>query len=169
LNCCSSNFYTKITLIELIFVIVIIGLLAVAALPKFMTATANAKIKPAVEAANQVVNKSVSRYQLLQDASIQNAVNSDPDILKYLNDLTTTVDKHFNWDVNESDFVIKYDPNKNTAGNNVDTTNSSIDATGNLCVEVRRTAIQVPVTSDVNVTRYEYNVTEVNYSCLQTQ
>ena len=69
------------TLIELVFVIVIIGLLAVAAIPKFMTATANAKIKPAVEAANQIVNKAVSRYQLLQDPSIQNAVNGDHDIL----------------------------------------------------------------------------------------
>jgi len=158
------------TLIELVFVIVIIGLLAVAAIPKFMTATANAKIKPAVEAANQIVNKSVSRYQLLQDASIKNAVTSDPDILKYLNDLTTTVDKHFNWDVNASEFVIKYDPNKNSTGNSADTTNDTAgDATGNLCVRVARTALQVPVTADVNVTRYEYNVTDVNYSCLQAQ
>jgi len=158
------------TLIELVFVIVIIGLLAVAAIPKFMTATANAKIKPAVEAANQIVNKAVSRYQLLQDANLSKTVSDDPDILKYLNDLTTTVDKHFNWDVNESDFVIKYDPNKNTTGNGgIDTTDSTVDATGNLCIEVKRTAIQVPVTADVNVTRYEYNVTEVNYSCLQAQ
>ena len=157
------------TLIELVFVIVIIGLLAVAAIPKFMTATANAKIKPAVEAANQIVNKAVSRYQLLQDANLSKTV-SDPAISKYLKDLTTTVDKHFNWDVNASEFVIKYDPNKNSTGNSANTTNDTAgDATGNLCVRVARTAIQVPVTADVNVTRYEYNVTDVNYSCLQAQ
>ena len=153
------------TLIELVFVIVIIGLLAVAAIPKFMTATANAKIKPAVEAANQIVNKAVARYQLLQDANLSKTV-SDPAISKYLKDLTTTVDKHFNWDVNASEFVIKYDPNKNSTGNSADTTNDTAgDATGNLCIKVARTAIQVPVTADVNVTRYEYNVTDVNYSC----
>jgi prepilin-type N-terminal cleavage/methylation domain-containing protein len=162
------------TLIELVFVIVIIGLLAAVALPKFMTVTENAKIKPAAEVANQIVNKAVSRYNLLQDSSIKNAVNSDHDILRYLNELTTNVDKHFNWDVNASEFVIKYDPQKNKignydgSGNQIDTTDEDIKATGNLCIKVERTSIDVPVTVDANVTRYEYNVTEVNYSCIKT-
>ena len=158
------------TLIELIFVIVIIGLLAAIALPKFMSVTENAKLKGAVEVANQVVNKAVSRYELLQDSSVRNAVDNDPDIKQYLSRLTTEVDKHFNYDYNAEEFRIAYDPNKNTTGNNVNTNNSeSNNTTGAICIKVKRTSIPVPVTEDANVTRYEYNVTEVNYSCIATQ
>jgi len=157
------------TLIELIFVIVIIGLLAAVALPKFMTVTENAKIKPLHEVANQVVNKSTSRYQLIQDASIQNAINNDPDLKKTLANLVSNVDKHFKWDANDSVFQVTYDTNKTATSNTVDTTNTTIDnntTTDVLCAKVERIAIQVPVTADANVTRYEYNVTEFNASCI---
>ena len=156
------------TLIELIFVIVIIGLLAAIALPKFMTVTENAKLKGAVEVANQVVNKAVSRYELLQDSSVRNAVDNDPDIKQYLSRLTTEVDKHFNYDYNDSEFIITYEPNKNK-GHYKETNDSDVNTSGNTCIVVKRTSIDVPVTVDANVTRYEYNVTEVNYSCIATQ
>ena len=157
------------TLIELIFVIVIIGLLAAIALPKFMSVTENAKLKGAVEVANQVVNKAVSRYELLQDSSVRNAVDNDPDIKQYLSRLTTEVDKHFNYDYNDSEFKIAYDASKNDTGNDKNTSDSNISTSGNTCIVVKRTSIDVPVTVDANVTRYEYNVTEVNYSCIATQ
>ena len=154
------------TLIELIFVIVIIGLLAAVAVPRFLTTEQNAKIKPALEVAKQVVNKCEERYQNIQDAYVNHAVKQDQHIMQYLNQLTTNIDKHFNWDTNETVFQINYDPAKTTTGNPNDTTNDTIDTTGAMCVQVHRWAIQVPVTVDANTTEYDYNVSEVNVSCI---
>ncbi len=154
------------TLIELIFVIVIIGLLAAVAVPRFLTTEQNAKIKPALEVAKQVVNKVEERYQNIQDAYVNHAVKGDQHIMQYLNQLTTNIDKHFNWDTNETVFQINYDPTKTTTGNSNNTTNDTIDTTGAMCVQVHRWAIQVPVTVDANTTEYDYNVSEVNVSCI---
>jgi len=154
------------TLIELIFVIVIIGLLAAVAVPRFLTTEQNAKIKPALEVADQVVNKVEERYENIQDAYVNHAVKGDKDIMKYLGELTTNIDKHFNWDTNETVFQINYDPTKTTTGNSNDTTNDTIDNTGALCVQVHRWAIQVPVTVDANTTQYDFNVSDVNVSCI---
>jgi len=167
------------TLIELIFVIVIIGLLAAVAVPRFLTTEANAKIKPALEIADQVVNKCIERYQNIQDAHVYDAVTQDKDIMQYLGRLTTNVDKHFQWDANETTFIIAYNPNKvNCTGNKkadcsaditVDDTGSALDPIADgaaLCVEVNRSAIQVPVTIDANTTQYDFNVSEVNVSCI---
>ena len=161
------------TLIELIFVIVIIGLLAAVAVPRFITTEQNAKIKPALEVADQVVNKVTERYKNIQDAYVNDAVKSDKDIMQYLGELTTNIDKHFNWDTNETVFQINYDPSTTVAGNTVtssntpvNTTNDTIDTKGALCVRVKRWAIQVPVTIDANVTQYDYNVSDVNVSCI---
>jgi len=154
------------TLIELIFVIVIIGLLAAVAVPRFLTTEQNAKIKPAIEVADQVVNKVEERYQNIQDSKVNDAVKGDKDIMKYLGELTTNIDKHFNWDTNNTVFQINYDPKKTTTGNSADTTNNTIDLNGSLCVQVHRWTIQVPVTVDANTTEYDYNVSEVNVSCI---
>ena len=154
------------TLIELIFVIVIIGLLAAVAVPRFLTTEQNAKIKPALEVADQVVNKVNERYHNIQDAYVNHAVLYDKDIQQYLKELTTNIDKHFDWDTNETVFQINYDPAKTTPGHTADTTNDTIDLHGTLCVQVHRWAIQVPVTVDANTTQYDYNVSEVNVSCI---
>ena len=155
------------TLIELIFVIVIIGLLAAVAVPRFLTTEQNAKIKPALEVAKQVVNKAEERYEQIQDAYVSHAVKQDQHIMQYLKELTTNIDKHFQWDTNETVFEITYNPSKLTTGNDVDTNNNTIDDTnGTLCVRVTRWAIQVPVTVDANTTQYDYNVSDVNVSCI---
>ena len=156
------------TLIELIFVIVIIGLLAAVAVPRFITTEQNAKIKPALEIADQVVNKVTERYKNIQDSYVNDAVLRDKDIQQYLKQLTTNIDKHFDWDTNESEFVIWYDPAKTTPkhqANSADKT-SDVPSTAAVCVKVNRWAIQVPVTIDANVTQYDYNVSEVNVSCI---
>ena len=157
------------TLIELIFVIVIIGLLAAIALPRFMSVTENAKLKGAAEVANQVVNKSVSRYELLQDPSIADAINNDPDIQQYLGKLTKDIDKHFNYDYNASEFVIAYDSNKTNTGNDNNTSDDTVDTTGNTCIKVSREKVVVPVTVDANVTKYRFYVSDINYSCIQAK
>ena len=154
------------TLIELIFVIVIIGLLAAVAVPRFLTTEQNAKIKPALEIAKQVVNKVEERYKNIQDAYVSHAVKQDQHIMQYLSELTTNIDKHFNWDTNETQFVIAYDPTKTTTGNSNDTTDADANYTGALCVRVKRWAIQVPVTVDANTTQFDYNVSDINVSCI---
>ena len=166
------------TLIELIFVIVIIGLLAAVAVPRFLTTEANAKIKPALEVADQVVNKVTERYQQIQDAHIYDAVTQDKDIMKYLDRLTVDVDKHFQWDTNETQFEIAYNPGKLCVGDYKKdcSTKITIDDGGDasepegdgaaVCVKVNRWAIQVPVTVDANTTQYDFNVSEVNVSCI---
>ena len=157
------------TLIELIFVIVIIGLLAAVAVPRFLTTQANAKIKPALEVADQVVNKVTERYQNIQDAYVSHAVNYDKDIQQYLKELTSNIDKHFNWDTNNSIFQINYDPNKTNTGKlKAGTTDgdNTIDTSGALCVRVKRWPIQVPVTVDANTTQFDFNVSDINVSCI---
>ena len=87
------------TLIELIFVIVIIGLLAAVAVPRFMTVEQNAKFKPAIAVTREIIRKWEEQYHQLQDMNMTRVVLSDPHILQYLKALTTDVDKHFVWDV----------------------------------------------------------------------
>jgi len=156
------------TLIELIFVIVIIGLLAAVAVPRFITTEQNAKIKPMLEVADQVVNKVTERYHNIQDSYVNDAVLRDKDIQKYLKELTVNVDKHFDWDTNESNFIIWYDPSKVTPGhqaNSADSTSATPSGAAT-CVRVDRWTIQVPVTIDANTTQFDYNVSEVNVSCI---
>jgi len=99
------------TLIELIFVIVIIGLLAAVSVPKFITAVQNAKYKPALIITKEIMRKWEEQYQELQDANISRVVLKNPHIMKYLNELTTHIDKRFVWDVRDY-YPSKYD-NKN--------------------------------------------------------
>ncbi len=87
------------TLIELIFVIVIIGLLAAVAVPRFLTTEQNAKFKPALEVTKQIMNKWEEQYHQIQDMNMSRVVLKDPYIQRYLKALTTDVDKHFVWDV----------------------------------------------------------------------
>ena len=89
------------TLIEIIFVIVIIGLLATVAVPRFLTTVQNAKFKPALAVTKEIMRKWEEQYQELQDANMSRVVLTNPHIMKYLNELTTNIDKHFVWDVRE--------------------------------------------------------------------
>ena len=166
------------TLIELIFVIVIIGLLAAVAVPRFLTTQQNAKIRPALEVAKQIVNKAEERYEEIQDARLLDAIKGDPHVMQYLGALVSDIDKHFQWDANATQFEIAYNPDKTCTGNyGVDCT-SQITVTNDtpandpendgatVCVKVHRWAIQVPVTVDANTTQYDFNVSEVNVSCI---
>ena len=161
------------TLIELIFVIVIIGLLAAVAVPRFLTTEQNAKIKPALEVAKQIANKCTEQYQEVQDANITDVIHKDYHLMKYLSDLVTNVDKHFEWDANETHFEVTYDPaktkpgNYDSNGNDINTTDTDANGTtGVVCVAVDRWAVKVPVTVDANTTQYDFNVSEVNVSCI---
>ena len=89
------------TLIELIFVIVIIGLLAAVAVPRFLTTVQNAKFKPALAVTKEIMRKWEEQYQEIQDANMSRVVLKNPHIMKYLNELTTNIDERFVWDVRD--------------------------------------------------------------------
>jgi len=166
------------TLIELIFVIVIIGLLAAVAVPRFLSTEQNAKIKPMVEVTKQIQNRVEERYQNIQDPFIDHAVKSDTHIMNYLSALTSKIDKHFQWDSNETDFEIAFNPDKKVPGNYLKDGSTKItiadDNKGQepegdgaaVCVKLIRWARQIPVTVDANVTQYDYNVSDVNFACI---
>ena len=89
------------TIIELIFVIVIIGLLAAVAVPRFLSTVQNAKFKPALAVTKEIMRKWEEQYHELQDPNMSRVVLTDPHIMKYLHELTTNIDEHFVWDVRE--------------------------------------------------------------------
>ena len=163
------------TLIELIFVIVIIGLLAAVAVPRFLSTEQNAKIKPVLEVADQIKNRATEQYENVQDANISDIINTSEPINRYLGSLTTDIDKHFEWDKNETRFVVVYDGAKtkpgdyNSKGAEINTSDNSagdVDSDGAVCVAVDRNTTIVPITVDANTTRYTFNVEEVNVSCI---
>ena len=89
------------TLIELIFVVTIIGLLAAIAVPRFLTTTQNAKFKPALLVTKEIMRKWQEQYSELQDPNMSRVVLTNPHIMKYLDELTTDIDEHFVWDVRD--------------------------------------------------------------------
>jgi len=184
------------TLIELIFVIVIIGLLAAVAVPRFMTVEQNAKFKPALIVSKEIARKWVEQYNQIQDANLSRVVLKDPHIQKYLKELTSNVDVHFVWDVrdksNSATFAIGYKLNKTLTGNvhqgdnepdgtPIETDDSSIGWFSSVastsprkvkwtktCIKVNVQIIQVPVSIDHNVTQFDANVSYINPKCIRT-
>ena len=181
------------TLIELIFVIVIIGLLASVAVPRFLTVEQNAKLKPAITVSREIVRKWVEQYHQIQDANLSRIVLKNPHIQQYLKELTTNIDKHFVWDVRDKSttatFAIGYKRNKTLTGNVhqgdnepdgtpievtdtaigwfLDDTNSKKVKWTKTCIKVNVTAVEVPVDIDHNVTQFDINITQIDPTCIQ--
>ena len=181
------------TLIELIFVIVIIGLLAAIAVPRFLSTEQNAKFKPALLVTKEIIRKWNEQYHEIQDANLSKVVLNDPHIQHYLKELTSNIDKHFVWDVRDKStvatFAIGYKANKTLTGNVhqgdnepdgtpievddtaigwfLDSTNSKKVKWTKTCIKVNVQAIEVPVTIDHNITEFDINVTQVDPTCMQ--
>ena len=184
------------TIIELIFVIAIIGFLAAVAVPRFLTAVQNAKFKPALAVSKEIVRKWVEQYTQIQDANLSRVVLKDPHIQQYLKNLTSDVDVHFVWDVRDKSdgatFAIGYKLNKTLTGNvhqgdnvadgtPIETDDDSIGwfkavaSTSpkkvkwtKTCIKVNVYEIEVPVSVDHNVTQYDANISYINYGCIRT-
>ena len=181
------------TIIELIFVIAIIGLLAAIAVPRFLSTEQNAKFKPALAVTKEIIRKWVEQYNEIQDANLSRIVLTDPHIQQYLKELTSNIDKHFVWDVRDKStvatFAIGYKLNKTLTGNvhqgdnepdgtPIEVTDTAIgwflpDSNSKkvkwtkTCIKVNVQAIQVPVSIDANVTQFDINITQIDPTCMQ--
>ena len=134
------------TLVELIFVIVIVGILASVAVPKFLTTKKNAETANFPMIAQQVQQKAQEQYELIKEDNLSQIINDDHEISTYLDNLKTNLGNDFNWDDNETEFNITYGTNKA------------------MCLRVKEVPVEVRVTADKNVSTISFDY-EVNKSC----
>jgi len=139
------------TLIELIFVIVIIGLLAAVAVPKFLTTKKNAETANLPTVGQQIVTKAEEQWNLVQDSNLSNIIDHDKEISDYDTNLTKNYPR-FHIDKNSEEYNITYDTNNDGNGNE-------------LCLKVKRLDETVRVTRDSSIKAYRFQVTDINTSC----
>jgi prepilin-type N-terminal cleavage/methylation domain-containing protein len=133
------------TLIELIFVIVIIGLLASVAVPKFLATKKNAETANIPEVAKQIVNKAEETYQFTGSHDLQKIIDNDRDLKKYSDDLNAKTD--WSVDKNSTEYNITYGTNNH------------------VCLRVNVVTKEVNVSSSATVKGYDFNITDLNTSC----
>ena len=132
------------TLIELIFVIVIIGLLAAVAVPKFLTTKKNAETANFPEVGNQITVKANEQYNLVQEDNLSKIIDDDRDLKRYVDNIKSPFTVH---DKNASELNITYGSSNYT------------------CLTVQRVSETVKVSADTTVTAYNFVITELNTSC----
>ena len=136
------------TLIELIFVIVIIGLLAAVAVPKFLTTKKNAETANFPEVGNQITTKANEQYNLVQESDLSKIISNDKDLKRYKDNIKSPFTVAEN---NETNFTVVY---KTGTGDN-----------NNTCLSVIRKDEQVRVSSDKNVTAYNFVIETLDTAC----
>ena len=142
------------TLIELIFVIVIIGLLAAVAVPKFLTTKKNAEVANLPEIGNQVVQKATEQYNLVGESNLKNIIEQDTDLNLTLDSANGKLVKTGLFDTDYNDSVLE-----------VNYTNNGVN---HLCLKVvEENNKTVRVNKDTNITTKEFKITELNTSCNQ--
>ena len=134
------------TLIELIFVIVIIGLLAAVAVPKFLTTKKNAETANLPSVGNQVTLKANEQYNLVKEDNLSKIIEDDKDLKRYVDNVKSPFTVASNTDTN---FTIQYGTNNYT------------------CLSVIRKTDTVKVSADTTVTAYNFIIEELNTSCNQ--
>ncbi len=139
------------TLIELIFVIVIIGLLAAVAVPKFLAVKKNAETANLPEVAQQIVTKATAQYNLIGLSNLQKIVNNNPSLKKYSDDLNKTA--RFTVDDNATEYNITYSPIGSTVTH--------------LCLRVNVVTRDVNISPIAQVSTKDFNITDLNTSCNQ--
>jgi len=139
------------TLIELIFVIVIIGLLAAIAVPKFLTAKKNSETANLPEIVNQVITKAEEQYNLVQDDNLSNIIQNNKELNLTLDPISGKLKttKLFDIDMNATQLDINYTKN----------------GVNHRCVKVIRIQKSVPKYPDHNVSTYVFINDELNITC----
>ena len=135
------------TLIELIFVIVIIGLLAAVAVPKFLATKKAAETQPLASIGAQLVNKMVEQHQLGITDDINETIKADTDLQKSLANYNKG-----SWTEADSDkeFNVTY---------------TKQDGTNTTCIRVQRFSKSVKLIGGVDSTAIDYNVSYFNPAC----
>jgi len=135
------------TLIELIFVIVIIGLLAAVAVPKFLTTKKSAETANLPEIAQQIINKATEQYEIVGENNLSIIIDDEPTIQKYLKDLETN-NANFNHDANETEFNITYGKNNY------------------VCLKIERNdSVPVTVRGGGTINTTSFQISDINLSC----
>jgi len=130
------------TLIELIFVIVIIGLLAAVAVPKFLTTKKNAETANFPEVGHQIATFANEQYNLTKEDNLSKIIDRSDSIKKYITDINKTP---FSVEYNYEDFNVSYN--------------------NNLCLSVIRDTKIVQVTQDSQAIGYVFKIKDLNRSC----
>ena len=139
------------TLIELIFVIVIIGLLAAVAIPKFLTTKKNAETANLPTIGQQIITKAEEQWNLVQENNLSKIVNNDLEIKEYGDNLHKNYPR-FIVESNETEYNISYDTNNDGSG----------DA---ICLKIDRNSTDIKVSRDSTIKAYKFLIDEINTSC----
>jgi len=137
------------TLIELIFVIVIIGLLASVAVPKFLATKKNAETANLPEVGNQIVTKATEQYSFTGNHDLGKIIDMDPDLKRYFNKIDKN-DTSFRVYKDSNEFNVTYEPNTSTTYK---------------CLVIKVETYDVNISSKATVKAYDFNITELNTSC----
>jgi prepilin-type N-terminal cleavage/methylation domain-containing protein len=140
------------TLIELIFVIVIIGALAAIAVPKFLTTKKNAETANLPVIGNQIVQKATEQYSLVKETNLSKIIKEDTD-------LNQTLDPDNGKLVNTGIFVT--DMNDSV----VEVNYTKADGNTNPCLKVVKDKKSIRVNKDTNITTVEFKIDELNTTC----
>jgi general secretion pathway protein G len=140
------------TLIELIFVIVIIGALAAIAVPKFLTTKKNAETANLPIIGNQIVQKATEQYSLVKEDNLTKIVQEDTDLNETLdpNDGKLVNTGIFATDMNDSAVEVNY---------------TKADGNTTLCLRVIKQNKSVRVNKDTNITSTEFKISDLNTTC----
>jgi len=138
------------TLIELIFVIVIIGLLASVAVPKFLATKKNAETANLPEIAKQITNKATELYTFIGERDLSKLAKTNRDINITLEHFADSARFNINYDYD--DINITYD---------INSTDKSV------CMAIHALPVDVNISPKATVKSYEFNITELNLTCNQ--
>ena len=140
------------TLVELIFVIVIIGLLAAVAVPKFLATKKRAETANFPEVANQIVTKANEQYSLVGTHDLKGIITRDTDLKRYVGDINDSSEFNVS-DINSSGLKIVYMKSDGTVGKT--------------CLEINASNDDVNISATKTVKAYNFIVKELNTSCNQ--